>query len=76
MEVEAREAVEVEASLAPIVTGLENGWLNAKKVRLVQWLLWRLPFGKREGAKQGPPDAPRERLQWQGQYVAAMYQWQ
>ena len=36
MEVEAQEAVEVEASLAPIASGLENGWLNVKKVRLVQ----------------------------------------
>ena len=36
MEVEAREAVEVEASLAPIATGLGNGWLNVKKVRSVQ----------------------------------------
>ena len=51
MEVEALEAVEVAAFLAPIANGLGNGWLNVKKVRLVQWLLWRLLFGKREGAK-------------------------
>lgn len=36
MEAEAREAVEVEAFLAPIATGLGNGWLNVKQVRLVQ----------------------------------------
>ena len=36
MKVEAQEAVEAEAFLAPIATGLGNDWLYGRKVRSVQ----------------------------------------